>query len=310
MVQGVQQSVTSSRKGVRRNGQVVIDKSFFPIDARMVYSVLPQTNKLFAGLSFMAAKMFYLLNYRASLNKNHVWLGPNDAKNMLDLSKKEYWQTINELERSKFTESSPCSEVSAHVYCREVLSVPIYNWQTKDFLRNPEDRSTKQLKTETMFIQIPNGLLEDGWLSKPRFSLLQLKVLTKLYEYNDLQRYGGVNPGLIQMDPVTGKYRIGRRLHEDIGATEQVFNSAIQSLIAEGLLSSTPVIVSVWNLMGSEEYIYEADVNFAASIAPTSPTRAVTIIRPLYQLESNVIDWKAYLTTKGVAANVIEQYIA
>lgn len=296
----------SSRVKRKGNIEIIESKNFFSIEAKTLYLDLPQTNK-FAGMCEDAARLWLLMNYRAGLKKNHVWVGVDDADKQLGFTSVQYTQAADELDRNHYTRRSPCNSHPGQWYCRDILNVPIYDSVAGTFSPHPDTRSTKYSRTDMRFVRVPDGVFSHF----NNLTLREIKVLLKLYEYNSLQEFGGVNPSKVEAIGPTGPYRVNPSVYTDIGLTEKYFVQSLNSLLRKGHFKVVRVVAIPVRLMSDAQRRYLYDDKMGAGNGYVSPAIAITmmVIRPRYQIKSDVLAWLSILTERGVDINGVEQYI-
>ncbi|MEK3726206.1 hypothetical protein [Paenibacillus sp. FSL H8-0034] len=288
----------------------ISSKQFFAIDSALLYASLPQRNTL-AGLSDNAARLYLLILYRSSLKKNHVWVGPKDAAKYIGLKRKEYVNAVNELDQKGFTKPAPCKQTNHGGYCRDILSVPYYDMSTGVYQLNQQVRSTSNNVSATSFVMIPGMLIEDKWLHKKmNLSLRAIKVLLKLYEYNNLVEFGGVNPAKLTKDSAY-TVQICPMLYHDIGLSEAEFRSSFDRLINVGLVREVDAIMSVYLLNLGVEYRFQCeDYWFTKSgYSLQANSKALKIYRPTYQYSDDISGWLDSMVQRGFDVDAISKYI-
>jgi hypothetical protein len=299
-----------TQRRVKRN--MVQCDNFFAIEATILYREVDQVRKL-AGLSENAARLYLLMLYRASLNKNHQWTGPRDAKKMIGLTREEYQDACHELDSKGFTVDTQCPEFGSHKYCRDIRQVPFYNADTGKYMVNSVPRTTVVHPTDTSFVRLPNALFDENeqWLHRDKtkgLSITAIKVLTKLYEHNLLLEHGGVNPLMIKRDYNSLDYTISPTMYDDIGLTEANFIKTLNGLINKGLVREVHTVNQSYHLMGETAWRYVSD-GFKGNIQIPSSAVDVITFRPTYQIKSEVDKWKTHLQNKRGDMSAANKYL-
>lgn len=167
---------------------------------------------------------------------------------------------------------------------------------------NQQVRSTSNNVSATSFVMIPGMLIEDKWLHKKmNLSLRAIKVLLKLYEYNNLVEFGGVNPAKLTKDSAY-TVQICPMLYHDIGLSEAEFRSSFDRLINVGLVREVDAIMSVYLLNLGVEYRFQCeDYWFTKSgYSLQANSKALKIYRPTYQYSDDISGWLDSMVQRGL----------
>lgn len=195
-------------------------------------------------------------------------------RDSLNLSSITLNQSLNWLEQHYFIKRT---NVNKHqMYQAELLTVPDYDPFTNTYYCMDIGYDTRQMKKRNHgFIMMPSEaitdrMLEDTATGRRDWSLLKLKVILLLYANCWLEYFGGVNPDVIRIDPVTHSVEVEKSFYYNVKASEKQVAKIIKSLIDIQYLKVVPVMF--------EKGIYIGDSKI---VAPSTYATEKLILRPI-----------------------------
>ena len=213
--------------------------------------VLSPTVPLRGGMTKEEFKKYILLCRRAGCNNNILWSGWRDSQKHTGIrfSKRKEPYIIEGLIMKYYIEPYNLKKSQY-----KLLVAPRFNRRKNEFIKSSEmKRDPSSLKVDgNGYIMIPYEIVDKGHLAA--LSSRQLMVLIKLYEYNFLHIYGGIDPEVLRFNqPVTvadisiSNKVIDRIFHDDIGITYKQFIITFRSLMRAGLVRIVPVVCGRYN---------------------------------------------------------------
>ncbi|WP_113675256.1 hypothetical protein [Vallitalea guaymasensis] len=162
---------------------------------------------------------------------------------------------------------------------------PIYDNENKSFLLNSEIYTGKRIKlTNHHFVLLPNELIESvGILNYRKFNTNELYTILKLYRYNFLESFGGVDFQLLRKE--RGRLIINERLYKDIHLSKSEFIQILDSLEKKRLVKWVDIIVTRDTVDFEEVPRYLGD-KYALPYVKSLNNRTISILRPIHQVKN------------------------
>lgn len=277
----------------------VISSRVFEIERRLLSGYYGKLG----GLSDVAFRRYILLNkavrkYRrnASLPPFIVWSSLNDMRRRGGLLTHEvdvYNSATEELYDKHFIRARPELAKPNHPDMNEVLILPDYDgvqYTPIDLERTPQnmaalDRGYIQMPDKWFKSDYGNGspfhnIVRDGHVREPT---VLGAVIIKLYQYNNLVIYGGVDPKMLRKDQ-SGVF-IYPSLYEELHISKKELEQHIEYLLSNEFMAWEPILAQITDVTGAEQihYVRDGISSLYAARLKFQPSRQYDIWRNHYR---------------------------
>jgi len=210
-----------------------------------------------------------LLHIWAVLNTNfgNTFNGYNNFSKTVPCTRLEYRNIMARLEEMHFIEVVPKSSKISFIYGK---MMPLYNSIKDEFVvTNPCTLTGNAYKLfKEHFTVVPTSAL----IKSLKLPMQDIKVLLKLYKYNNYELFGAIDPNVICIEN-DGQWYIHPRIVYDLYVDDNELFSTIENLINEGFIVITDTELTI------EEYDFEQRLMIGKNI----PTEKMRILTPKYQ---------------------------
>lgn len=260
-------------------------------------SILPGTYKMSSGFSLVPRDIVSgvyppnSLTYAEMCRVLHVYVTRNNRFGTTIAGRQDYTKHFGHISMAEFRRIEKylihngfykIKSVNKKVTVLQVLSPPTFNTITGKIeqMRPDEIMNAYNVEQHVGFIRLPQDLFRNGFLSRRsprRLSCDELMVLLKLYMYNSLESYGGVDFRKVHMN---GSVYVSDTISDDIYLSKDSVVSCIGSLEAKGLVSW--VDVDLETIVVDRSIILDCFATDAALRLGT-PGKPLRILRPYLQ---------------------------
>lgn len=207
---------------------------FVMIDNRLISRNVPPH-----ALSEKEFKRLLHLWATVHIKFGNTYNGQNEFNKVTPCSRKEYVNIMNRLEQINCIRTEVKSSKVTYTTAK---MMPLYDNQQKQFISVNDDDKTKAayMTSKEHFTMVPKTVL----LKSLRLSVQEIKLLLKLYKYNNSALFGGIDPNAVVFSFQQGWY-INPRIPYDLYMDEDEVFQCLHSLLTNGFfeLGNTSVRV-------------------------------------------------------------------
>ncbi len=262
----------------------LVGSNVFKVETRLLMSYYPGR---LGGLSDLAFKS-YILKCRAVRERrrgpgkppsNVVWNGFNEMKRAgggTAGEKDAYKAAIQKLREKYFIRSRPKFETWQRTEVNEVLILPDYMGGKYIPWYKPQRNARELEKLKRGYIMVPRDLGQDFFHRNPASAWA---TLIKLYQFNHLVAFGGVDANIIRHEG--GALWFHPCLFEELGICEEEFKENLRIIEEAGMFEFVPISYRKVDAIGTEQIVYQGDGR-----------SDISVIRLKYQPVKQLSDWR------------------
>jgi len=253
-----------------------IDEAHFEVSRNLVDAVYPQ--HFFNRTTLM--RLLHMNQFRNIKSGTTIVGHLAFKKHMGYVNERAFKNATDYLAANEFIEFKSRNKT---ITCFMVNVAPLYDPNTKSVIHPRGIRlvmnARNQRKSENDFIMVPNVIVDAGLLKD--LSLDEIYLLLKLYRYNFLEVFGGIDFSVIRRE--NSRTVITETVCEDIYMTQYDFTDGLSVLQAKGLVTWVSVIVGTITIDGVMHLMnYVCDENmFTGTWLPSYSI--IEVLRPYYQ---------------------------